>query len=93
MVMDVNHDHRPYELVSFLTDMDIILVEGFKFEHLPKVEIFRHDLHDRPRFTEDPNLIAVMTDADLDLDIPAFKLDDIKGLGDYLVGYFELPNT
>jgi molybdopterin-guanine dinucleotide biosynthesis protein B len=93
MVMDADHDHRPYELISFFSEMDIILVEGFKFEHLPKVEIFRHDLHHKPQFIEDPNLIAIMTDADLDLDIATFGLDDIKGLGDYLVRYFELAKA
>ncbi len=93
MVMDADHDHNPRELSSFFRDMDIILVEGFKFHDLPKVEIFRPEIHDKPRFTEDPNLIAMLTDADLHLDIPTFKLDDIKGLADYLMRYFKLAKA
>lgn len=91
--IDTDHDHRPKELLPLLSGVDIVLVEGYKDENIPKVEIFRPDLHDSPLFLEDPNLIAVITDADLDLKTPSFKPDDIKGFADYLVKYFKLSNA
>jgi molybdopterin-guanine dinucleotide biosynthesis protein B len=91
--IDTDHDQRPKELLPLLSGVDIVLVEGYKNENLPKVEIFRTELHDKPRFIKDPNLIAMITDADLDLEIPIFKLDDINGLADYLVKYFKISNA
>jgi molybdopterin-guanine dinucleotide biosynthesis protein B len=90
LVMDVDHDYRPDELIPFLNEMDIILVEGYKEEALPKVEIFRPELHDSPLFLKDPGLIAVMTDSTLETGVPVLGLDDAAGLADLLVRYFEL---
>ena len=90
LVMDVDHDYRPDELIPFLSEMDIILVEGYKKENLPKVEIFRPELHDSPLFLEDPGLIAIMTNSTLATGVPTLGLDDVTGLADLLVRYFEL---
>ena len=88
IVMDVDHDHSPEELTRFLTDMDIVLVEGYKGENLPKVEIFRQEIHKRPLCIQDKNLIAMITDTKLDLSVPRFGLDDMKELADFIVRYF-----
>ena len=88
--MDADHDHMPNELIHYLSDVDIIIVEGFKAEKLPKVEIFRSEMHDKPRFLNDPNLIAIMTDANINADVPEYNLDDVEGLADFLIESFEL---
>jgi molybdopterin-guanine dinucleotide biosynthesis adapter protein len=93
IVMDVDHDHSPEELSHFLTGVDIILVEGFKGENLPKVEIFRKGAHESPLCLKDKNLIAMVTDSELDLNVPLFGLDDMKGLADLIVKTFNLQNT
>jgi molybdopterin-guanine dinucleotide biosynthesis adapter protein len=90
IVMDVDHDHSPEELSHFLTGVDIILVEGFKGENLPKVEIFRKSAHESPFCLKDKNLIAMVTDAELDLNVPLFELDDMKGLADLIMKTFNL---
>jgi molybdopterin-guanine dinucleotide biosynthesis protein B len=90
LVMDVDHDYKPDELIPFLNEMDIILVEGYKEEDLPKVEIFRPEIHDTPLFLKDPGLIAVMTNSRLATGVPVLGLDDVTGLADLLVRYFEL---
>ena len=90
MVMDVDHDNTLDELVSFFPEMDIILAEGYKGGDRPKVEIFRPEVYDKPICLEDSNLIAMVTDHDMDLKVPLFGLDDIKGLTDFLERYFKL---
>jgi len=90
LVMDVDHDHRPDELIHFFHEMDIVLVEGHKEEAFPKVEIFRPELHDSPSFLKDPNLIAVMTNSTLATGVPVLDLNDVTGLADLLVRHFEL---
>lgn len=43
--------------------LDLILVEGFKHERLPKLEVHRPSLGRPPLYPDDPNIIAVATDA------------------------------
>jgi molybdopterin-guanine dinucleotide biosynthesis protein B len=70
--------------------MDIILVEGFKGEDLPKLEIFRKEIHERPLCLQDKNLIAMITDEGLDLNVPRFGQDEMKEVADFIAGYFNL---
>ncbi len=90
MVMDVDHDHALDELVSFFSGVDIILTEGYKGEQKPKVEIFRREVHTEPLCLNDSNLIAMMTNEDVDLGVPRLATDDIWGLADFLVKHFRL---
>lgn len=90
MVMDANRDHRPDELVRFFTNVDIILCEGYKGENKPKVEIFRPEIHDRPFCVKDENLIALVTDKEMNTGVPRFALADTKGLADFLIEKFGL---
>ena len=49
-----------------LTNVDLILAEGFHFERCPKIEVYR-PVHGRPPLcTNDPDLIAIATDAPFD---------------------------
>jgi len=70
--------------------VDFILVEGFKGENLPKVEIFRKEIHERPLCIQDKNLIAMVTDEDLDLNVPRFGLDEMNGLAEFIIGFFKI---
>ena len=93
IVMDVDHDHSLDELIPFFSGLDIVLAEGYKGGDRPKVEIFRPEVHAEPLCLEDSNLIAMVTDQDMDLQVPLFGLDDISDLTDFLVKYFDLSES
>ena len=90
MVMDADHDYRPEELAPFLCGEDVILCEGYKRENRPKVEIFRSEIHEKPFCVNDKNLIALVTDANVDLGVPRFVTSDTEGLALFLIKYFRL---
>ena len=90
MVMDVDHDHRLHELVPYFKDLDMVLSEGYKRETMPKVEIFREEVHDTPLCRDDEHLIALMTDSDADLGVPRFRTEDVAGLAEFLIRYCKL---
>jgi molybdopterin-guanine dinucleotide biosynthesis protein B len=59
----------PVELAArHLHDLDIVVVEGFKLEDVPKIEIFRKSAHPEPVFAPGSEgavrLLAVVTDDD-----------------------------
>jgi molybdopterin-guanine dinucleotide biosynthesis protein B len=93
MVKDADHDYRPEELAPLLSGVDIILCEGYKREPRPKVEIFRPEIHDKPFCISDRNLIALVTDANVDLGVPRFAASDTEGLALFLIAYFRLDQT
>ena len=85
VVMDVDHDHQPLELLPFLAAMDIVLVEGFKRAPLPKIEVFRPETGKAPACRRDGNLIAVVSAAPLGWGVPRYAPNDIEGLSDFIL--------
>lgn len=70
---------------SYLSDMDLILAEGFKKQVLPKIEVFRtQSVHKEPLCMEDENLIAFVTDSDYQPDVPLFGFEDIRQIADFI---------
>jgi molybdopterin-guanine dinucleotide biosynthesis protein B len=90
MVRDVDYDYRPEELMALLPDVDIILTEGYKKENLPKLEVFRSQVHKAPLFKGDKTLLALISDDPIDVGVPRFSTDDGKSVVDFLIGYFNL---
>jgi len=90
IVMDVNHDHKPDELLPLFSDMDIVLAEGYKRADRPKLEIFRAEITKEPLSKEDKSLLAIVSDTTVDLDVPRFSTKDVKGVTDFLLDYFNL---
>ncbi len=83
----VKDDHTSYieKMRSYLSDMDIIIAEGFKKQHLPKIEVFRtKSVHKQPLCMEDENLVAFVTDSDYNPDVPVFGLEDISEIADFI---------
>jgi len=75
-------------LEKYFQDMDILITEGYKYEDKPKIEIFRAEAHKEPLCRKDQNLIALVTDTDIDLNVPRFGLEDIKELADFIESRF-----
>jgi molybdopterin-guanine dinucleotide biosynthesis adapter protein len=90
MVMDVEYDHQPDELLSLFNGMDIVLTEGYKRSRVPKLEIFRADTTPEPLCRNDEDLIALITDAHIDLKVPVFSTTAVKKVADFLIEQFHL---
>jgi len=74
---------------SYLSGMDLVLAEGFKQQHLPKIEIFRtQSVHKKPLCMADEDLIAFVTDSDYTPDVPVFGLDAISEIADFIESNF-----
>ena len=93
MVRDVEHDHSPEELMALLPDMDIILTEGYKQENLPKLEVFRSEVHKAPLCKGDKSLLALISDDPIDLGVPRFSPGDGQKMVDFLIKHFNLAKA
>jgi molybdopterin-guanine dinucleotide biosynthesis protein B len=72
---------RLAELLRRLSACDLVLVEGFKQERLPKLEVFRAANGRPPLHPEDPDILAVASDTAFpDAVIPVVPLDAVAAI-------------
>lgn len=79
-------------VLAALPPADIVVVEGYKRESIPKIEARRRDAVDaEPLAPGDPAIIAIASDHETDGDgRPVFALDDVAAIADFLVERFSL---
>jgi molybdopterin-guanine dinucleotide biosynthesis protein B/molybdopterin-guanine dinucleotide biosynthesis protein len=74
-------------IATYLSDVDIVLTEGYKKAGLPKIEVHRAErsptLLCRGK-EHDPSLIAVASDEPLDLDVPVLDLNNAAQVADFV---------
>ena len=64
------------ELLQRLSACDLVIVEGFKHEAIPKIEVHRAAAGAPSLHPADPHVVAVATDEPLDTSLPQIALDD-----------------
>jgi molybdopterin-guanine dinucleotide biosynthesis protein B len=90
-LMTETPDEAPLDLAYLVSRMDhslldLVLVEGFKHEAVPKIMLFRRDAgHDIAELTLDEHVIAVASDIGLDLPVPVLDLNDVDGIAEFIV--------
>lgn len=70
---------------------DLILVEGFKYADIPKLEVYRPTVHTVPIAGQDPNIIAIASDTILELPLPVLDLNNIPAIADFIMANVLYP--
>jgi molybdopterin-guanine dinucleotide biosynthesis adapter protein len=78
---------------AYLSDMDLVLAEGFKKEGVPKIEIYREGLEGGLLVQEDEGLLAIVSDVPLPTRLPLFSPDDPQAMADFLEERFLRPRA
>ena len=74
----------PEAFLPYFSDMDLVITEGFKKKTRPKIEVFRTAAHPKPLYRGQADYVAMVTDAEIPLDIRKFDPEDITGLADFI---------
>ena len=72
---------------------DIVLVEGFKHEAIPKIEVYRAELNRPLLAIEDAHIIAVASDTSLSIKQPQIDLNDIDAMVGFIHQWLKLSST
>ena len=75
------------EIVEGITDVDLILAEGYKRAEKPALEVVRA-ANSQELIGSREQRIAVVADFPLDLGVPQFELDDVQGIVDLIEDRF-----
>lgn len=79
------------DLVSRLSPVDLVLIEGFKREPFDKLEVFRKETGQPLLQPDDPHVVAVAsTDPLPHSPVPVLDLDDIEGIAAFITTHCKL---
>ncbi|HSN19126.1 MAG TPA: molybdopterin-guanine dinucleotide biosynthesis protein B [Usitatibacter sp.] len=78
------------EQLRHLSPCDVVIVEGYKTEPIPKLEVHRRDAGAPLLYPTDPNVIGIATDEPLDTRLPQIALDDAEAVARFLLGHLGL---
>jgi molybdopterin-guanine dinucleotide biosynthesis protein B len=74
------------DLLARLAPVDLVLIEGFKRDAFPKLEIHRAENPKPLIHPEDPHVVAIAADTPLpQATVPVLDLDDIERIADVLL--------
>lgn len=78
-----------------LANLDLVLVEGFKRESIPKLELYRPSLGKPLQCPDDSNIIALATDepSQVQTALPVMALNDVDAILAFVMAYMENPSV
>jgi molybdopterin-guanine dinucleotide biosynthesis protein B len=71
--------------VKHLSPCDLLLVEGFKFAPIPKLEVWRAETGEALLHPNDPHIVAVASDAKVETRLPLLDLNDADGIAEFVL--------
>lgn len=85
IIRDTERDLSVDEVIDqYFGDVDLVITEGYKSGPAPKVEIFRSTAHSTP-LERDHTWVAMVSDTNLDCNLPVFSLDAPNDLARFLI--------
>ena len=73
------------DLLSKLSPVDLVLVEGYKRDPHPKIEAYRAEPGNPLIAPEDDTIRAIASDTPLEMDRPVFDLNDTKTIAEFVL--------
>ena len=75
------------DLLNTLPPCDLVLVEGYKREAIPKLEVHRAETAKPWLFPDDPTILAVASDVAPPDGFPRIDLDAVQQLADFILDH------
>lgn len=90
IVEDTSGELALEEIINrYVRDVDLLLIEGFKRERIPKIEVFRKkEDGSSPVCAGDKNLVAIITDEIVETSLPIFSRNDVQGIAEFVISRF-----
>ena len=73
------------ELIGHISPCDLLLVEGFKREKLPKLEVYRAAVGEPLLHPDDPEIVAVASDGPVETRLPRLDLNDPPAIAAFIL--------
>ncbi len=84
------HEPSFEEQLARLSPCDLVLVEGFKFAPIAKLEVWREEPGEAMLHPNDPHIVALATDAKVEAKIPVLDLNDDARIAEFILRHVGL---
>jgi len=81
------------EQLKHLSPCDLVIVEGYKSEPIPKVEVHRREGKTPLLFPRDSHIVAIATDEPLETSLPQLPVDDAEAVARFIVHHLGLDRA
>jgi molybdopterin-guanine dinucleotide biosynthesis protein B len=78
------------EHVKRITPCDLVLVEGFKHERIPKLEVYRAAVAEPLIHPHDENIVAIASDLPIETRLPRFDLNAPGPIAEFVLAHVGL---
>jgi molybdopterin-guanine dinucleotide biosynthesis protein B len=78
------------EQLKHLSPCDLLLVEGFKYAPIPKLEVWRAATGEALLHPNDPHIVAVASDEKVATKLPLLDLNDGEAIAAFILGHLRL---
>jgi molybdopterin-guanine dinucleotide biosynthesis protein B len=78
------------EQIERLSPCDLLLVEGFKHEPIPKLEVYRAEVGEAMIHPHDSNIVAIASDAKVDSQLPQLDLNAPEAIAAFVLKHVGL---
>ncbi len=98
IINKIDNEEPPLEelLRHSKDNIDIILVEGWKFSKIKKIEVYRKILKKEMLSSQDKNFIAIATDEkqlSIKTKIPILNINDTRQIGNFILKILNINNV
>ena len=76
--------------IGHLSPCDLLIVEGFKFAPIPKLEVWRKETGEALLHPNDPHIVAVASDAKVETKLPLLDLNDPERITGFILSHLKL---
>jgi molybdopterin-guanine dinucleotide biosynthesis adapter protein len=76
-----------------LSPCDLVLVEGFKKEPIPKLEIHRAAMRQPLLHPDDPYIVAIAADNRISARVPVLDLNDVEQIASFILRHLEIKHA
>jgi molybdopterin-guanine dinucleotide biosynthesis protein B len=92
LMHELRGGHEPSfdEQIKHISPCDLLLVEGFKFAPIPKLEVWRKETGEALLHPNDPHIVAIAADANVETRLPQLDLDGDEAIADFIVKHRKL---
>ena len=88
-VENLNYEKSLNDVLKTMTEYDFVLVEGYKWENLDRIEIYRTG-YSTKIISEKEKLIAIVSDIEHDLNVDQFKSNEYEKIAEKIKDYFNI---
>ena len=78
------------EQIKHFSPCDLLIVEGYKFAPIPKLEVWRAETGEALLHPNDPHIVAVASDVKVETKLPLLDLNAQEAIAAFILGHLKL---